>query len=859
MIPRDHSPKDWSGLGGKAGLSGAATEDVFVFPASLPQQRLWRMAGDAAGGAFNVPEAFRIVGPLNVAVLERAIAEIAARHEILRTVFSSVDGLPVQLVFPPKPILLPAVDLRILDPGQRNVEADRFIEEEIHTPFDLKDGPLFRARLLCLDEREYILLINSHPIITDAGSGEVFERELAASYQAFSAGEPSPLPELPIQYGDFAEWQRAAIQTEEFARQLAYWKGRLRDAPVLQLPPDRPRPAVPSFQGATERFELPASLVEGARALSKKQGVTLFTTLLAAFHALLSRYAGQGDIVIASPVPNRSQPGVEALLGLFANTLLLRTDMGGDPRFSDFLLRVRDTVSGALDNQDIPFEVVAEDLGLDAGQLGRVMFAFTPGPRAERQVAGLTLSPVAIPNRAAAFELALSLVERPAGIDGFLHYSTDLFDPERVRLIATHLNGLLDAVVAAPHTRISELPLLLTGSVRRLLSRPPPQTSGKGGVVPAQGWMQKRLVEIWEDLFEVQPIGVTHNFFALGGNPLLASAMCSRVEKVIGRKLTPEALSENPTIEDLTNYFAITKVQAEGSKPPFFFLHGDFLDGGLYCINLARRMSKDRPFYKIDPHGWDGRAMPATIEAMAASRLEILFKTQKEGPYYLGGYCNGGLVAFEMARQLEAQGKKVACLVLVLVDAINVQFAPLFTAVSLWGGMHRMNDRDRQELFLKWRQAWLFARASLRHHMLALRATFQMEFPQACARLKRKSLRILRRFTRMVFPSGEAAPAAAGPALAEGEFDVSRTYREAVCSYIPRRYGGKVFLLRQTEPDPGIRITDPTFNWKTVAKRLTVHVVPGGHFTAITVYSNLTVLTERLQTCLDETTAAGPV
>ena len=865
MSHRDHSPKGWSGLGG-ANPSAAETEDVFVFPVSHSQQRVWNLERLEPGRSlFNVPEAFRITGPLNVPVLQKTIDEIARRHEILRTAFGSVDGRPVQIVSPAKPLPLPAVDLRILHPGKRQAEAERLIEEEIQTPFDLGTGPLFRARLLCLDEREYILLINSHNIIADTGSREVFEGELAALYPALGAGAPSPLPELSIQYGDFAEWQRAAIQSEEMARQLAYWKDRLRGAPVLQLPADRPRPSAQSFQGAAERFELPASLADDLRSLSKRQGVTLCATLLAAFQALLSRYTGQGDIVVGSPVANRGQPGVENLIGLFTNTLMLRTDLSDDPRFSDFLTRARETLLGAFDNQDIPCEMLGKELHLedDAGQnpLCRVLFVLRGVSRSERPAADLILSPVDIPTRTAKCDLTLSLFERAEGIDGSLNYNTDIFDAERIRRMATHFIGLLEAIVAAPHARISELPLL-TGSGRRLpcsggdpAARDPgiPPLARERPCVPAQGWLQLRLVEIWEDLLETAPIGITDDFFELGGNPLLASAMCSRVDKIIGRKLTPGKLSSNPTIQHLSEVFALTNVQSEGTKAPFFFLHGDFLDGGLYCINLVRNMAKDRPFYKIDPHGWDGRAMPSTIEAMAASHLELLLETQKEGPYFLGGYCNGGLVAFEMARQLEARGRKVACLILVLADVINVQFKPILTAVTLWGGMRRMNERARQQLFLKWRERLIFANASFRYHAAALREVLGTDISQASFRLRRKGGRLLRRIGNMMMgrPTGSAPDAKP----AEAEIDVSRTYREAVYSYIPRRYDGKVFLLRQSEPDPDIRSTDPSFNWKKAVKRLTVHVVPGGHFTAITVYSNLTVLTERLQACLDEAEA----
>ncbi|MGH7412374.1 MAG: amino acid adenylation domain-containing protein, partial [Candidatus Methylomirabilis sp.] len=332
-------------------------------PLSFAQQRLWFLDRlEPSNPFYNHTEAVRISGRLRVDALQRALDGIVARHESLRTTFVAMDGSPVQRIAPAKSGTLSVVDLGDVPRAEREANAELLAAEEARRPFDLARGPLLRATLLRLSEEEHILLLTIHHIVFDGWSKEVFFREMAVLWEAFSTGGPSPLSPLPIQYADFAVWQREWLQGEVLESRLSYWKHRLQGAPsVLELPTDRPRPAVQHYRGARESFELPRTLAEALHELSRREGVTLFMTLLAAFQTLLFRYTGQDDIVVGSPIANRARTETEGLIGFFINTLVLRTDLSGNPTFRELLKRVKEVALGAYAHQDVPFEELMEE------------------------------------------------------------------------------------------------------------------------------------------------------------------------------------------------------------------------------------------------------------------------------------------------------------------------------------------------------------------------------------------------------------------------------------------------------------------------------------------------------------------
>ncbi|MFL5539299.1 MAG: condensation domain-containing protein, partial [Longimicrobiaceae bacterium] len=333
-------------------------------PLSFAQERLWFIDRLEPGSAvYNMPMARRLGGALDESALERSLSEIVRRHEALRTVFAEVDGSPVQVITPFDGFVVPAEDLSGLGEAEREEAVRRRFAEEAGRAFDLSAGPLFRAALLRLGAEDHVLLLSMHHIVSDGWSTGVLFRELWALYAAYREGGESPLPELPVQYADYAVWQREQLTGEALDRQLSYWRERLAGAPeLLELPTDHPRPAVQTYRGATVPVGLSLELLERLQALGQSEGATLYMTLLGAFQVLLGKYAGSGDVVVGSPIAGRTRGEVEGLIGFFVNTLVLRTDLGGDPSFRKVLRRVREATLGAYEHQEVPFEKLVAEL-----------------------------------------------------------------------------------------------------------------------------------------------------------------------------------------------------------------------------------------------------------------------------------------------------------------------------------------------------------------------------------------------------------------------------------------------------------------------------------------------------------------
>ncbi len=436
------------------------------FPLSFAQQRLWFLDRLERGSAvYNMPAAVRLRGSLHAPALARACAEIERRHEVLRTGFPAQGGRPRQIVGPPRFAALPAVDLEALAEPARRTEAARLLAEEAALPFDLEAGPLWRVRLVRLSPDEHHLLISLHHIVCDGWSVGVLTRELAELYEAFCLGRRSPLPELPVQYGDFALWQRRRIAGERLAEHLRYWRGQLAEPlSILALPTDRPRPAVQTYRGAQLSVSLPPALVTRLRELGRAADATLFMVLAAGFQALLQAYTGQSDLPIATVSANRDRAEIEGLIGVFVNTLVLRTDLSGGPDWNALLRRVRQVCLGAFHHAELPFEKLVEELALDRS-LGRppldaVMLALQNAPRRDLALSGLAIERLPVPARIAKSDLSLDWSEERGGLKGDVEYNTDLFDAATAGRLAGHLLQLLAGAVEAPGRRLGDLSLL---------------------------------------------------------------------------------------------------------------------------------------------------------------------------------------------------------------------------------------------------------------------------------------------------------------------------------------------------------------------------------------------------------------
>ncbi len=444
-------------------------------PLSFAQIRLWFLDRLEPGGAVYVlPFGLRMSGALSPVVLAAVLGEVVRRHEALRTTFEERAGEPVQVIAPARRWVLPVVDLADLPAAERERTAGELGREEARRPFDLERGPLFRATLLRLGAAEHVLLLDIHHIVADGWSIGVLVREITALYGAAVAGGPSPLPELPIQYADFAVWQRGWLQGEALERQLAYWRRRLAGAPpLLELPTDRPRAATPSRRSGRLLAAFGSGLPRELPRFAQGHEATLFMVLLAGLQALLSRATGQDDVVVGSPVANRNRPEIEPLVGFFVNTLVLRGEVAGDRPFRDLLDRARQATLEAYAHQDLPFERLVEELQperrLGVSPLFQVLCALQNTPMGEMELRGLTLAPVDIVAASTPFDLELSFMEGPDALHALVSYNADLFDPATVLRLVAHLETLFAGAVADPARPVSDLPLLAAAERAQLL------------------------------------------------------------------------------------------------------------------------------------------------------------------------------------------------------------------------------------------------------------------------------------------------------------------------------------------------------------------------------------------------------
>jgi amino acid adenylation domain-containing protein len=446
-------------------------------PLSFAQQRLWFLSRlDPDSAAYNLSAALRLAGRLDVAALAATLDEIVRRHEVLRTTFAEGGREPVAIIHPPQPVRLPVADLAGLHGTERQAEARQLALEDLRRPFDLDRGPLLRTLLVRMDGEEFLLLFSMHHIVSDGWSMGVLVRELTALYEAFATGKPANLPELPIQYVDFACWQRAWLSGRILEEQLGYWKQRLADAPaLLELAADRPRPAVQRFRGGRQRIALNLDVLQRLQVVGRKRGATLFMALLAAFSALVRRYTGQEDMVIGSPIAGRQRVETENLIGLFLNTLALRTDLPGDSSFQELLDRARGVALEAYAHQDLPFEKLVDELelprDLSHAPLFQVLLVLQNVPMGRIDLPGLVLLPPldGVEASTAKFDLSVSFSETSEGLAGVWKYNADLFDPSTVARMCGHFGELLETMAADPERRLSAVPLLSDPERQQLL------------------------------------------------------------------------------------------------------------------------------------------------------------------------------------------------------------------------------------------------------------------------------------------------------------------------------------------------------------------------------------------------------
>jgi Condensation domain/Phosphopantetheine attachment site/Thioesterase domain len=807
-------------------------------PLSFEQQQQWRLAQAAPDiPLYRECVTLRLPGPLDVATLERSFSEIIRRHEAWRTSFPLVDGVPVQRIHPPHPIRLPLVDLSDRPAPTREAEAVQIASADAQAPFDLSSGPLLRATLVRLDDTEHRLYLTLHTTIVDCSClADVFLLELQVLYDAFRAGKSSPLPPLPLQYADYANWQRHALGEEALAKHLVYWKLQLHDAPyTIALPTDRPRSPAHTYQGDTYGFAFPERLSDDIKALSRREGVTMFMTLIAAFATLLYRMSGQTDIVIGTASgTNRLRPEFHGMLGRMVNTLALRIDLSGNPSFLDLLRRTRAITGEAYSHQDAPFDLVLESLQAERvtdqasknGQLS-VMLLLEPPPTVLE--CGWTFA-VDAKTATSACDLSLVVSDGSAGLAGRWEYFTDLFHSSSIAQMAAAWQSLLDSIVRDPSQRISHVscPILTVShpsiSESTTPYQPAPSTEQTREVADTapRTLLQQQLVAIWGELLAARPIGIRDNFFDLGGHSLLAARAITRIEQACGKTISVADFFADATIEHVaehllameepasqaaqaqnlvsSSYPMVTEVHKSGSRQPLFFFHGNYHGSPIWVMQMARDLGPDQPVYLFEPGRLDGRVAP-TLEAYVTEQLKVVLSTQPEGPYLLGGSCGGAVVAFEIAQQLRARGQQVALLALMEPAVLSAPIRLLHATLRHLERAVGLNPEHQLDWFVRLQRVYDLVGTRYRHlraDVGAGRAVVSAATRATLGALKRETKRLGQRLH-------PAMHLATGPddlrmqATQRPREDTNRILAWLFAEYRVRPYPGRVTLLRFSE------------------------------------------------------------
>jgi thioesterase domain-containing protein/non-ribosomal peptide synthetase component F len=681
--------------------SGATASESFGLPASVAQRRFFALEEIVPGNpALHMRACVRLTGEVSLSHLERSLRLLVDRHESLRTTFQKEGEELVQIIRSSQSIDLPVTSLELVVAASREQKLWEAIRAEASAPFDLAEGPLLRARLIRLAPEEHVLILTSHHIIVDGFSQNVMQRDLWTIYEATSRGQAPSLPPLTVQYGDFAHWQEEWLKSDGANEELEFWKTQLKPPlPVLNFPTDRPPKNRPASRGAMETLLLPEDLTRSMKELGQSESTTVFTVLLTGYAALLCRYAEQEEIVIGSPVANR-KPETEGLIGPFASPVTLRLNLAGDPTLKELLARVRDVTLDALNHAELPFEVLMEYLDVRSvrgrNPLSQCYFFYQLAFLRPRELDRLTVSPLPDFGLGTHFELQMGLLDRREGLRAQLEYNPDLFDAATIRQVLEDYRKVLELMRDVPEVRLHELKISRTAP----RARPSEPALKEAEPHRAANPTERKLQRIWESLLSTSPIGLNQNYFELGGTSILAVRLFAQIAKEFQRKLPLSILFEAQTVAQLaevlrtddasSDWSPLVAIQPNGSRPPFFCIHGG---GGNVLIyrDLSRHLGSDQPFYGLQAQGLDGeRPCLTTIEEMASLYVNEIRRIQPHGPYHLGGYCMGGTVAYEMAQQLKAQGEKVA--LLALFDTMNWCNIPSDNA---WRKVRHLGQRVR--------------------------------------------------------------------------------------------------------------------------------------------------------------------
>ena len=853
-------------------------------PLSFAQQKFWFLHQfEPESSANNMPVVVKIEGSLKIDALESAVSEVVRRHEVLRTSFPAENGQPYAVITPPEAIDLPVIDLRDFPEDERDAKAFDFATQTARKPFDLAQESMLRVELYRLRDDEYIFIWNLHCIVCDGASSDVFYQDLLAIYAAFAAGKPNPLPELSIQYVDFAHWQRQWLQGEVLESQLNYWKRQLEDLPApVKLPQDRPRPkGALTYKGDRQALMLPKTLNAKLNQFSQKQGITLFTTLLTVFEVLLYRYSGQENILLSFASSGRGQVETERLIGFFSNTLMLRSELTGNLTFTEALKQTRQTSLEAIAHQDLPFEKLVEEIKPSTKQerssLFQIKFALNPPWSDGRGMASVKLSDVTftslfgyIYHGKTKYDLTLVMREQDEGLGMVFDYNADIFDKSTVDKMLEHFRNLLEAVVRDPECRIQDLPMLATGEqlpqskvIEIEESKVLPHNQP---ILAASDEIESKLVEIWQSVLGIESISIKDNYFELGGNSLLAVKVFAQIEEKLGKVLPLSLLIKAPTIEKLAKFIRKSEISEEWSplvqiqsgketKPKLFCVHG----GGFNILvyrDLALLMGEDYPVYALQARGLSGesdRSWLNEVEDIAKDYIREIQKVQPEGPYLLSGLSKGGITALEIAQQLKAQGHEVALLAMYDTNSPQgIELLPLvprffsaFYYLVRYSSIRWLSKKVKSSIIFKLVEKrfgkilGLDRANSIKTQMsqdpnkkMPITKYQNKEDNALVAWMNQFSIYVLER-SPWAFFSPSAQLEDTSDSASQNLMALEKLHQEMYENYKLKPYFGKIVLFKATEFPPGYR-RDALLGWGDIAlKGVKKHMIRGTHISLL--------------------------
>jgi thioesterase domain-containing protein/acyl carrier protein len=861
------SPDLWSAAGALLALQNqgprlARTKFDGAAPLSFAQDRLWMLEQSEPGAPYyHVPLTWNIAGKLNVAALEKSLDFLVQRHDILRTSFPESPEGPFQRTNRWR-LTVDRMDMQDASADALLRRARQFVR----APFNLASGPLLRAALYQRAAEDFWLVLVIHQMVFDGTSMRIFSLELSECYRAFSQGTIPQLDPLPLRYIDFAQWQRQSLQGEALQQALAFWRSQFeRRYEPLRLATDRPRRNEGVTPGTQVPFVLPQWLMTGLKHLAHDYGVTPFAALLGSFQAYLGLCADQNEILTLVSVAARNQAPLRKMIGLFANVLPMRLTISGPLNFAQLLERAGEVTSAALSHQHLPLNRTLELLPSSASHVNapalQSLMIYNNAPLPTLEFADVSFTPsLDLDNGTAKFDFAIEVWDSPQSLVGHLKYRCDLYEQATMERLLQHWQTFIACGIANPFKPLQSMPLPFDpqatfqgANVPQIsgFTLPPASESlqehsvveprpGIGasclstdeiegqadqatdvvysGYSRPRNELEQRLTAVWEATFDARPIGIHDNFFGLGGHSLTAVKLIAALEKETGRKLRLSTIFQQPTIARLAramqdgqasiNASSLVEIQPRGTKPPLFLVHG--VGGGMFWgySNLARQLGEDQPVYAFKSRGMDGLEELTRIEDIATRYVADLRKFQAHGPYRLGGYCFGGNVAYEMARQLRAQNEEVALLLLINCWPNNssytqLSWTPAFLGKAAWNFCIRLahqvrSGAKRPRDYFKWRAAWAVKR---------IRSLFAENIS---GRLSVDDIVDL-----------SERP--------EQERKLWRTHVQAWLQYQPLPYDGRIVLFR-TRGHPLVCSFDNQMGWGSFAAGgVEVKICPGDH------------------------------